>query len=111
MPTATAHANELDLHAGLVRRLLAAQFPRWADLPPGPVPSIGTVNAIWCLGAGIPGEGYPWPWCICRWLPGRNPALVQAVTHLRYYRESRPAQVAAGCLVIAEVLADRPGAT
>jgi aminoglycoside phosphotransferase (APT) family kinase protein len=115
MTTASAHANEIDVHAELVRRLIAAQFPRWASLLLQSIPSIGTVNAIWrlgddmvvrlprvdwaidgmereltwlpwlalrlsipipeLLGAGIPGEGYPWPWAVCRWLPGRNPQL------------------------------------
>ncbi|MEE1739103.1 aminoglycoside phosphotransferase family protein [Streptomyces sp. BE147] len=35
----------------LVRRLIAAQFPRWADLPVEPVDSHGTVNALFRLGA------------------------------------------------------------
>ncbi len=26
------------------------------------------------LAAGAPGEGYPWQWSICRWLPGENAA-------------------------------------
>ena len=44
------HADEVDIDAGLVRRLLAAQFPQWADLPVAAVPSAGTVNAIYRLG-------------------------------------------------------------
>lgn len=44
------HADELDTDVSLVRRLLAAQFPRWADLPIEPVDSAGTVNAIYRLG-------------------------------------------------------------
>jgi aminoglycoside phosphotransferase (APT) family kinase protein len=44
------HAGEVDTDASLVRRLLAAQFPQWADLPIEPVPSAGTVNAIYRLG-------------------------------------------------------------
>ncbi|EOD70120.1 aminoglycoside phosphotransferase family protein [Amycolatopsis vancoresmycina] len=34
----------------LVRRLLRAQFPRWADLPVTPLASGGTVNAVFRLG-------------------------------------------------------------
>lgn len=44
------HENELPTDAALVRRLLAAQFPEWADLPVEPVPSSGTVNALYRLG-------------------------------------------------------------
>ncbi len=44
------HADEVDIDVSLVRRLLAAQFPQWADLPLEPVPSTGTVNAIYRLG-------------------------------------------------------------
>jgi aminoglycoside phosphotransferase (APT) family kinase protein len=44
------HADEADVDELLVRRLLAAQFPQWASLPIAPVPSAGTVNAIYRLG-------------------------------------------------------------
>jgi aminoglycoside phosphotransferase (APT) family kinase protein len=44
------HADEVETDVPLVRRLLAAQFPRWADLPIGPVPSAGTDNALYRLG-------------------------------------------------------------
>jgi len=44
------HADEVDTDVSLVRRLLAGQFPRWADLPVTPVPSAGTDNAIYRLG-------------------------------------------------------------
>ena len=44
------HIDEVDTNVSLVRRLLAAQFPQWADLPLEPVPSTGTVNAIYRLG-------------------------------------------------------------
>ena len=44
------HADEIDIDATLVRRLLAAQFAEWADLPIGAVRSTGTVNAIYRLG-------------------------------------------------------------
>ncbi|WP_405663675.1 aminoglycoside phosphotransferase family protein [Streptomyces sp. NBC_01166] len=108
------HADETKTDAALVRRLLAAQFPAWADLPVEPVGSHGTVNAIYRLGTdlavrlprieggskdvatesrwlprlaphlpfavptplaeGVPAEGYPWSWSVCRWLDGTNPA-------------------------------------
>lgn len=44
------HADEVDTDVALVRRLLTAQFPRWADLPIERVDSAGTVNAIYRLG-------------------------------------------------------------
>jgi aminoglycoside phosphotransferase (APT) family kinase protein len=44
------HADEVDIDAPLVGRLLAAQFPHWADLPVSPVASAGTDNAIYRLG-------------------------------------------------------------
>jgi aminoglycoside phosphotransferase (APT) family kinase protein len=104
------HADEVDTDVSLVGRMLAAQFPNWADLPIEPVLSIGTDNAIYRLGAdmcvrlprihwavgqvdkehewlrilgphlplaipvplakGMPAEGYPWRWSVCRWLEG-----------------------------------------
>jgi len=109
------HAGEVDIDVSLVRRLLAAQFPQWADLPLEPLQSAGTDNAIYRLGdnmavrlpridwsvgqvetehrwlprlahhlplavpvplaKGIPGEGYPWPWSVHRWLEGENAAI------------------------------------
>jgi len=44
------HADELDTDAALVRRLLATQFPRWAELPIEPVEPRGTDNALYRLG-------------------------------------------------------------
>nr|WSS69521.1 aminoglycoside phosphotransferase family protein [Streptomyces sp. NBC_01175] len=116
------HANETKTDAALVRRLLAAQFPAWADLPVEPVRSSGTVNAIYRLGTdltvrlprveggsrdvatehrwlprlaphlphaipaplaqGVPGEGYPWSWSVCRWLDGANPGAGAAGAEL-----------------------------
>ncbi|HEV7649970.1 MAG TPA: aminoglycoside phosphotransferase family protein [Actinophytocola sp.] len=98
------------IDAALVKRLIRAQFPRWADLPVTPVEfdgwdnrtyrlgddktvrlptAAGYVPAVakeneWLprlaaalpvavpavLGAGVPGEGYPFPWSVRGWLPG-----------------------------------------
>lgn len=109
----TMHPDEVGIDAALVRRLLRAQFPRWADLPITRLASGGTVNAIYRLGedltarlplrpdgneaiatearllprlapllplpipevvaTGAPGEGYPLPWAVHRWIEGRNP--------------------------------------
>src|SRR5437870_812706 len=37
MPAERMHTDEVDTDASLVGRLLAAQFPHWADLPIEPV--------------------------------------------------------------------------
>ncbi|MET8011329.1 aminoglycoside phosphotransferase family protein [Streptomyces sp. NPDC005271] len=50
MCAGTMHDGEWPIDAGLVRRLLAAQFPRWAGLTIEPVPSSGTMNALFRLG-------------------------------------------------------------
>jgi aminoglycoside phosphotransferase (APT) family kinase protein len=44
------HDGEVDIDAGLVRRLVAAQFPRLTDLPIRELQATGTVNAIYRLG-------------------------------------------------------------
>lgn len=44
------HADELDIGEGLVRRLLAEQFPEWASLPLRRVEPSGTDNAVFRLG-------------------------------------------------------------
>jgi aminoglycoside phosphotransferase (APT) family kinase protein len=44
------HADEVETDTGLVRRLLAAQFPAWAGLRIERVPSSGTDNALYRLG-------------------------------------------------------------
>lgn len=44
------HEDEADVDIPLVRRLLVAQFPQWADLPVERVASAGTDNAIYRLG-------------------------------------------------------------
>jgi aminoglycoside phosphotransferase (APT) family kinase protein len=47
---AKMHADELDVGVDLVRRLVRAQFPGWAELTLTPVVSAGTVNALYRLG-------------------------------------------------------------
>lgn len=121
MGTGKMHAGEVDTDAALVARLLAAQFPQWADLLIEPVHSAGTDNAIYRLGddmsvrlprieraagqvdkehrwlprlaphlplavpvpiaKGMPAQGYPWHWSICRWLTGEN-ATIERIADL-----------------------------
>ena len=44
------HADEQDIDAALVRRLVATRFPEWMDLPIELVQSVATNNAIYRLG-------------------------------------------------------------
>lgn len=50
MSTAPMHPGLHPVDDGLVRRLVAEQFPRWADLEVRRFPSGGTVNAMYRLG-------------------------------------------------------------
>ncbi|WP_329047921.1 aminoglycoside phosphotransferase family protein [Amycolatopsis sp. NBC_01488] len=103
-------SREATITVEVVRRLVAAQFPRWAGLAVEPAPTQGVDNATFRLGPdlavrlpryarwtgqvareqewlpklapvlplpipvplaeGRPGEGYPFPWSVLRWLPG-----------------------------------------
>lgn len=47
------HVDEVDTDESLVRRLIAGQFPQWTTLPIEPVPSAGTDNALYRLGADM----------------------------------------------------------
>ncbi|WP_446215478.1 aminoglycoside phosphotransferase family protein [Micromonospora sp. IBHARD004] len=100
------------IDVALVRRLIATQFPRWADLPVRPVAVGGWDNRTFHLGdamtvrlpsavgyvpqvdkehrwlpvlaprlpltvptpvaRGEPGEGYPFPWSVHRWIDGET---------------------------------------
>jgi aminoglycoside phosphotransferase (APT) family kinase protein len=65
-----------DLMVRLPRRTAAAQLvlneqqwlPRLEPRLPLPIPAP--------IFAGVPGPLYPWPWSICRWLPGESAAAV-----------------------------------
>jgi len=53
MSAGKMHVDEVDIDVALVGRLLAAQFPQWADLSIAPVHSAGTDNAIYRLGSDL----------------------------------------------------------
>jgi len=136
-------ADEVRIDVPLVRRLVAAQFPQWADLPVEPAGAAGFDNAIFRLGTdlairlprrqfgadhleheyrwlpvvgpqlplavpvplgkGEPGEGYPWSWMVCSWLPGEIAALARvadpeqaAVTLARFVAAMRALDPAGG---------------
>lgn len=84
MSTGKMHDDELVTDPALVRRLLEAQFPQWADLPIERVASSGTDNALYRLGGELvarlprlPSDGQvekEW-----RWLPQLAPLLPLAV--------------------------------
>ena len=86
------HPDEVDTDADLVRRLLAGQFPQWADLTIEQVVSYGTDHDIYRLGdelaARLPRIGWATGQAAkeARWLPRLAPHLPLAV----------PVQVAIG---------------
>ena len=79
------HDEEVDTDAGLVRRLLAAQFPQWASLRIEPVRSSGTDNALYRLGADMVVRLPRIGWAVGgveteqTWLPRLAPLLPVAV--------------------------------
>jgi aminoglycoside phosphotransferase (APT) family kinase protein len=50
VPGRKMHADELDIDAKVVRRLVSTQFPAWRDFPVEPVLPFGTDNALYRLG-------------------------------------------------------------
>jgi len=79
------HADEIDTDVALVRRLLAGQFPHWADLAIAPVTSYGTDHDIYRLGdhlaARLPRIGWATEQAAkeAEWLPRLEPHLPLAV--------------------------------
>lgn len=75
------HADEITTDARLVRALLEAQFPQWADLPIEPVASAGTDNALYRLGDDMAIRLPRIDWAVAavdkeyRWLPRLAPLL------------------------------------
>jgi aminoglycoside phosphotransferase (APT) family kinase protein len=83
--TMKMHADELELDAGLVRRLLTEQFPQWSERTIERVPSSGTDNALFRIGddlvARLPRVGGAVRGLEkeLRWLPELAPRLPVAV--------------------------------
>ena len=79
------HADEVDTDVALVRRLLAGQFPQWAELPIDPVVSYGTDHDIYRLGdhlaARLPRIGWATKQAAteAEWLPKLAPHLPLAI--------------------------------
>jgi aminoglycoside phosphotransferase (APT) family kinase protein len=85
MAAAKMHADEVDTDVALVRRLLAAQFPHWADLSIDLVDSYGTDHDIYRLGddlaARLPRIGWATRQAAkeAEWLPKLAPHLPLAI--------------------------------
>ena len=85
MSVGKMHEGEVETSVDLVRRLLAAQFPEWADLPIAPVPSSGTDNALYRLGNELAVRLPRIDWAIGQaekeheWLPKLAPHLPLAI--------------------------------
>src|SRR5262249_33151887 len=85
MPASRMHTDEIHADAALVRRLLAAQFPQWANLPIEPVRSAGTDHALYRLGADMAVRLPRIDWAAGqaekeqRWLPRLAPLLPLAI--------------------------------
>ncbi|MEU7831527.1 aminoglycoside phosphotransferase family protein [Nonomuraea sp. NPDC049129] len=79
------HTDEIETDVALVRRLLAEQFPRWAELPIAPVDSYGTDHDIYRLGdhlvARLPRIGWATKQAAkeAEWLPKLAPHLPLAL--------------------------------
>jgi aminoglycoside phosphotransferase (APT) family kinase protein len=75
------HADEAATDAALVRRLLAAQLPQWADLPVALVDSYGTDHDVYRLGEHLAARLPRVAWAAgqaateARWLPRLAPHL------------------------------------
>lgn len=79
------HVDEVHTDVSLVRRLLTAQFPHWADLPISPVASSGTDNAMFRLGDDMAVRLPRIEWAVGNvareqeWLPKLAPHLPVAI--------------------------------
>jgi aminoglycoside phosphotransferase (APT) family kinase protein len=75
------HADQIDTSVDLVRRLLAEQFPQWADLPVQRVAEFGTDHHLYRLGEGLVARLPIIAWAVdqaasdARWLPWLAPQL------------------------------------
>lgn len=79
------HPGEVEIDADLVRRLLATQLPKWAELPLERVRSSGTDHAIYRLGAEMSVRLARIDWAVGQaekewtWLPKLAPQLPLAI--------------------------------
>ena len=75
------HDDQIETTTDLVRRLLATQFPHWADLPIQPVQESGTDHALYRIGDALVARLPIIEWAVDqaesdqRWLPMLAPSL------------------------------------
>jgi aminoglycoside phosphotransferase (APT) family kinase protein len=85
MATPKMHADEIETDVALVRRMLAGQFPQWAELAIEPVVSYGTDHDIYRLGDNLAARLPRIEWATgqakkeAEWLPKLAPHLPLAV--------------------------------
>ncbi len=85
MAPSKMHDDEVPTDVALVSRLVAAQFPHWADLPLAPVCSAGTDHALFRLGEEMVVRLPRIHWAVGqaekerRWLPRLAPHLPLAI--------------------------------
>ena len=88
MTAGKMHADEVETSAGLVRRLLAVQLPRWATLPIVRIDHAGTDHAIYRLGTDMVVRMPRIHWATGQldkereWLPRLAPVLPVALPEL-----------------------------
>jgi aminoglycoside phosphotransferase (APT) family kinase protein len=139
------HDDEMNINVALVRRLVATQFPQWANLPVKPLELDGWDNTAFRLGEdmsvrlptaeqyalqvekeprwlptlapllplpipaplakGTPGEGYPYPWSVYRWIEGVRRAPEPGEVSARHLHRARQADRAGRVLTRARPLA------
>jgi aminoglycoside phosphotransferase (APT) family kinase protein len=85
MPTRKMHDDEVETDVSLVRRLIATQFPHWADRSIARVRSAGTDNALYRLGEDLVVRLPRIHWAVgsvdkdFEWLPALAPLLPLAI--------------------------------
>jgi aminoglycoside phosphotransferase (APT) family kinase protein len=81
------HEHQLEVTVDVVRRLISDQFPDWARLPLTPVPTEGTVNAIFRIGDGLAARFPLQPGDIDetrRWLRSEADAALELLDHTTF---------------------------
>ncbi|WP_412180613.1 hypothetical protein [Streptomyces sp. ADMS] len=109
------HADEAEIDAPLVQRLISRRLPEWSGLPVERLESAGTENAMFRLGGDLvvrlprhPGAATPSARRPAPTTPsGRGWAPSISLIQLPYYRETNPVLAANSRHVIREILAER----
>jgi len=156
------HEDQVELDAGVVRRLVDEQFPQWAGLSLRGLATGGTVNSIFRVGdhlavrfplrnepveqvsswltgeaaaaaefasactvpapepvaRGSPGHGYPMPWSVQTWVPGRDATIEDPARWPAFATDLadliialRGSRCADGCMTVEVVVVTYPTTT